>query len=257
MTTFIKKTFIITLAVLLAFGANLLLAAGTWSAAPPSPPNNNVDAPLNVGSVTQEKSGLLKAGGLWSTAGGYIATVLGVAMIDSDFHGLVGLFNGKIGATAYCDILGAKCVTPGDLYNLASSTGSGSETPAGAVMAFDLAACPLGWSAYSAANGRNIIGTGSSGAPGAVNHVRGNATTGVGGEEKHIQTINEMAAHTHDASTNAVSAPGTYSGGSHSPNNTNFLNYPPAAYVNISSSGGSSPSNVMDPYIALLYCKKN
>lgn len=128
MINFTKKTLVVTLAILLAFGANMLLAAGTWTAAPASPPDNNVDAPLNVGATTQEKAGLLKAGGLWSTAGGYIATVLGVAMSDANFHGLVGLFNGKIGATAYCDILGAKCVTPNDLYNLASSTSNSASS---------------------------------------------------------------------------------------------------------------------------------
>ena len=46
-------------------GASTLVAfAGTWTAAPATPPNNNVDAPINVGSAFQYKTGKLGLGSL-------------------------------------------------------------------------------------------------------------------------------------------------------------------------------------------------
>lgn len=41
--------------------------------------------------------------------------------------------------------------------------GGGGSTPAGAIMAFDLEACPLGWSIYTAAQGRFLRGIDPSG----------------------------------------------------------------------------------------------
>lgn len=46
-------------------------------------------------------------------------------------------------------------------YNLGSSSGGsggGGSTPTGAIMAFDLATCPTGWSVYTAAQGRFLRG---------------------------------------------------------------------------------------------------
>jgi hypothetical protein len=44
----------------LALGAFAFSAvAGSWTAAPPNPPNNNADAPINVGGLSQAKTGLL------------------------------------------------------------------------------------------------------------------------------------------------------------------------------------------------------
>ena len=49
------------LVVGLALGTSALVALAdtTWTAAPANPPNNNVAAPINVGALTQTKTGLL------------------------------------------------------------------------------------------------------------------------------------------------------------------------------------------------------
>ena len=49
---------ILALATILAFGMTYVYA---WTAAPSSPPNGNVSAPLNVGATAQTKSGSLTA----------------------------------------------------------------------------------------------------------------------------------------------------------------------------------------------------
>lgn len=57
-----KKHFIVlSLVAGFIIGASALsaLATGTWNPPPSSPPSNNVDAPINVGSLLQEKAGPL------------------------------------------------------------------------------------------------------------------------------------------------------------------------------------------------------
>ncbi|MBU1179957.1 hypothetical protein KJ885_03365 [Patescibacteria group bacterium] len=116
--------------------------------------------------------------------------------------------------------------------------GNGS-VPAGAVMAFDLASCPTGWSEYTSARDRTIIGSGSS-------YSRG----GMGGEANHTLTIAEMPSHRHSM---------TYYN-----NSGDWI----ASHIFIESGnrqttlytdyqGNSQPHNNMQPYIALLYCVKN
>lgn len=258
MKTFLTKSATLFGILAVAFGAQMLLAAGTWSSPPPNPPLNNVDAPVNVGGSTQYKQGLLKADGLWSEAGGYFKTMVGVATnVVPSSVGLVGLFQGKVGAVAYCDTAGAKCTTPGDIYDSVNSTStSGGDAtglvPRGAVMAFNLDACPTGWVRFAPANGRGIIGIGNSGEPGAIAHTLGQ----VGGEEKHVQTVAELANHTHSFNDNTL-------GGSNSKDadagrtDTNWDGYNKTVANNTSNIGGNAAFNVMDPYIALLYCRKN
>jgi hypothetical protein len=48
------------------------------------------------------------------------------------------------------------------------AAGADAVAPAGAVMFFDQAACPAGWTAYDAARGRYLVGTPSGGAASAV-----------------------------------------------------------------------------------------
>jgi len=95
-------------------------------------PKGNVDAPINVSASSQSKLGALGVGGL---------SVLGVGQVSTSSYSLplsltFGV-NGKIGATQYCDESGNNCSS--------SVGGSGSSVPAGAVMAFNLSACPSGW----------------------------------------------------------------------------------------------------------------
>ena len=125
--------------------------------------------------------------------------------------------------------------------------------PKGAVMAFDLATCPTGWTAYTAASGRNIIGAGTAtGITGATAHVKGQT----GGEEKHLQTASELAAHQHSFSYTSISGSNSKDADA-GKTDTNYQGNA-VAYSGVTSEAGSSvAANVMDPYIVLTYCVKS
>lgn len=227
---------ILIIMALVVVGVGVVQAA--WSPPTAPPPADNTPAPINVSTVTQEKGGIFGSKGFYSLGTGWFSTTTRAAPWPP--ANLTLGINGAVGATQYCDDNGANCKTMTELGG----------SPTGAVMAFDLASCPSGWTAYTAANGRNIIGTGTSGTVGAVTHVRGNATTGVGGEEKHVQTIAEMAYHNHyagnlDNNLGYKIGNGYIFSGASSPT------------WGTSYTGGSNAMPVMDPYIALLYCKKS
>jgi hypothetical protein len=113
--------------------------------------------------------------------------------------------------------------------------------PAGAVVAFDLANCPGGWTTFAAVAGRNIIGVGSG--PGLTVRFLGDT----GGEETHTLSVAEMPSHAHNIVFNKHFAAGG-GNGDFGPGTGNNYGTDPA--------GGGAAHNVMDPYLALLYCKK-
>ncbi len=81
-----------------------------------------------------------------------------------------------------------------------SPTASLGGVPSGAVMFFNLGACPSGWTEYTAARGRVVVGTPLSGT---------NATTsGVALTNLGARTITDVPAHLH-----AVNPPSTGSSG--------------------------------------------
>lgn len=110
--------------------------------------------------------------------------------------------------------------------------------PSGAVMAFNLAGCPSGWSEYTSARDRTIIGSGSSYSRGAT-----------GGAATHTLTIAEMPAHTH-------ALPYGTAGGSTAAYHYTAQDRTRDGKTTLSA-GGSQAHNNMQPYIALLYCVKN
>jgi len=112
----------------------------------------------------------------------------------------------------------------------------GGGIPSGAVMAFNLAACPAGWSPYSSAVDRMVIGSGSSYSLGAS-----------GGEATHVLTIGEMPAHSHSL-PNAL-----YLGGRGLGRSGNSY----GAASGTGSAGSGAAHNNMPPYVALLYCQKD
>jgi hypothetical protein len=120
--------------------------------------------------------------------------------------------------------------------------------PSGAVMAFNLSACPTGWSALAAAGGRTIIGVNPAGGNGLSTRNLGDTV----GEETHTQTISEMPSHTHTlASGDVVSGMG---------GELPYISANAASATFAATSGeagGGSPFNQMQPSLALLYCQKN
>ena len=131
----------------------------------------------------------------------------------------------------------------GELEGVCKSDGSGCPgfIPSGSVMAFDLASCPSGWTEYTTARDRVIIGSGSSYSRGAT-----------GGEATHTLTVTEMPSHYHTTTINPGSgyerqgATPVLGGQAFSGNS-----------FNTDSKGSNQAHNNMQPYIALLFCKKN
>lgn len=113
-------------------------------------------------------------------------------------------------------------------------------------MAFDLPACPAGWSDYAAAGGRAIIGVNPSGGNGLSQRNLGDVL----GEETHTQSVAEMAAHSH------TWGGGNVAGGTPAP----FISQNASGVtivVGTSSQGAGQPFNVMQPSIALRYCVRD
>lgn len=126
-------------------------AYAVWEDAPGPFPDGNKDAPINVGTVAQTKTGPFTSTGFTSLTDAYFATDISVGTVtDPTGLGLVGLFNGKVGATQYCDTAGANCIVP--------ATVSSAGVPAGAIMAFDLATCPTGWTEKTELRGKYTVG---------------------------------------------------------------------------------------------------
>jgi hypothetical protein len=137
--------------------------------------------------------------------------------------------------------------------------------PTGAVMAFNLASCPAGWSAMDGtggrpdARGRTIVGSGTG--TGLTNR----ALASVGGAETHTLTVPQMPAHTHTATMRVLGDPGSTG----SPT-SNYLAAPipqmfesnwdttlAADSIEVGVQGTGAAHPIMQPYVALLYCQKN
>jgi len=134
--------------------------------------------------------------------------------------------------------------------------------PPGAVMAFDLAACPPGWTALAQAAGRSIVGVNAGG-----NGLSARALGATVGEEQHTMTVAEMPSHSHALVLNDYT-PGScglwtinWNPGTLAACSTNSS--PPLLGgglqngMTVQLSGNGAPFNVMPPSLALLYCKKS
>jgi len=148
-------------------------------------------------------------------------------------------------------LLGAILILAGAIYGFAYGGSNPAvmghsfeeiDFPTGTIMTFNLGSCPNGWTKYTSANGRTIIGTSGSYGLGST----GGATT-------HTLTDAQMPSHTHGI-------PLGQGGGWNYPGGTIAQRsyYNGAEYTDVSGSAGSGqPHNNMQPYIALLYCQKN
>lgn len=122
--------------------------------------------------------------------------------------------------------------------------------PGHAVVAFNLAECPLGWREYETAAGRFIVGTGSH----SDFDRYGLALPELqledeGGSRTHKLSVAEMPAHTHTY---------TFSSGHNSPEHVDYSE-DEFGYKNrapeTSSTGNGQPHNNMPPYVALRFCE--
>lgn len=137
------------------------------------------------------------------------------------------------------------------LVSGAASCTSADSTPAGAVMGFNLASCPSGWTDFAAGQGRFLVGVGASTGGGAFTY-----TLGVtGGENWHTLTEAEMPRHSHDLNTLDLGA-NPYSGGnSKGPYGKSWG--PGMAAPNSGSAGGDQPHENRPPFVAVLWCVKS
>lgn len=246
-STLISAIKISVLVLTILAGAHYLQAFGPTCA----PPNCNVDAPINASSTAQEKvgaltvkqsfwiSGFAQDGSTPLTSSLIIQNGRMLLGTTTSVTSLKGIVDGNLGARQFCDTLGTTCVT--------ASTMASSSIPAGAVMAFDSATCPVGWTAFSAAAGRNIIGAGSG--TGLTTRTYAAGPYATGGNETHQLTIAELPRHRFTISTNrdASSGDGAISTVDPAANASRYTNY----------IGSDQPHNIMDPYIVLTYCKKS
>jgi hypothetical protein len=121
--------------------------------------------------------------------------------------------------------------------------------PSGAVMAFDLDACPSGWALLTTASGRTVVGVN----PDMTVRTRGQTF----GFETHTLTVAEMPSHTHTAAVFGATSttfgngqPGLdISGGARV--QTNYGTSSPSSVA-----GQDQPHDIMQPSIAFLYCRK-
>lgn len=216
----------------------VLLAAGVssaWTVPVGSPPTNNISAPINVSSSTQNKLGALGLNILSIFQQGQVSTS-SYSVPSSLLFGV----NGAMGAAQYCDQNGQNCST-----SLGGPTGN---LPKGAVVAFNLASCPEGWETYLPAAGRTIIGVGQG--SGLTNRTLGQTL----GEENHTLTIAEMPSHSHTISGYRSGSNGV--GGLTdiwSSNDGTATAGAPATAV----TGGNQSHNNMQPSVVLLYCQKS
>lgn len=131
--------------------------------------------------------------------------------------------------------------------------------PAGAVMPFDLAACPPGWTALEAAAGRAIVGVSD-----------GLKLGDQVGNDSVTLTESQMPAHTHGINDpeHAHPAPGaSYLGGGAGTDanimqggksfGTNPTTGRAKTGITVNAAGGGKPFDNRQASLALLYCKKN
>jgi hypothetical protein len=128
--------------------------------------------------------------------------------------------------------------------------------PAGAVMAFDLTACPAGWTALADAQGRVIVGT----AAGLARNAKVGAdqvTLTAAQMPAHTHTVNDpghahSVANTIDYGIAPTFGPGNQGVGAVARNTSSN-----ATGISLQNAGSSQAFDNRQASLALLYCKKN
>ncbi len=139
------------------------------------------------------------------------------------------------GSSSIC--IGASCIS------------SWQGIPSGAVMFFNLSACPSGWTELTSARGRYIVGLPAGGTLAAT------VGTALSNQEnrpvgQHSHTINDPG-HSHD-STEAIGSGTDVGGGTKSP-----FGYYNDGYTGITINNAGTVAGTNAPYIQLLACQKN
>ncbi len=136
-----------------------------------------------------------------------------------------------------------------------------------AVVAFDRSekegACPQGWSLFTPAGGRVVVGAGvhrnedmNGALLSAHTSFAENEKASIGGEEVHNLSVDEMPRHNHSFASNPVTRGGwggqatrTFAVGGSEPVSDLVVG------GTVGLNGGDQPHNNMPPFVALYYCK--
>jgi len=142
-----------------------------------------------------------------------------------------------------------------------------SGVPKGAVLAFDVVhGCPSGWTRFTSANGRVIIGVGAGNADAKGQLLSERRLSETGGEETVVLTTDEMPRHNHGGETGTPKPALNYFHRADGHFDSQLVSNPRTgeAFDNhtdhtheIAAEGGDTPHNNMPPYIALYLCKKD
>ncbi|MBI1971505.1 MAG: hypothetical protein HYS52_01485 [Candidatus Wildermuthbacteria bacterium] len=130
--------------------------------------------------------------------------------------------------------------------------------PAGAVMSFNLATCPSGWTAFTAGQGRYIVGLPSGGTlAGTSGNALGNLENRPSGAHQHrIQAVFQWDGYAGGPTSNIsedgrlLSAGEPYTGVNNTRTNTGYYNSGLGVYPDLVSGSNA-------PYIQLLLCQKS
>lgn len=132
-----------------------------------------------------------------------------------------------------------------------------SQTPSDMVLFFDLSSCPTGWSEFTSARGRYIVGLPSGGT------LNGTAGTALSDQEnrpvgQHTHTVNS-SQHRHTVyAVNSIGLAGTdYGQGASSTQAVHYNETAGNAYTGITLANSGTVAGTNAPYIQLLVCQKD
>lgn len=149
---------------------------------------------------------------------------------------------------------GAGKVLTSDANGVASWTTAAGGVPTGAVMAFNLASCPSGWTEYTSARGRYVVGLPSGG---TLNGTAGTALSNLEDRPvgQHSHTITDPG-HQHGVNGGAGWANDSYFTMTNS--GTQYgVKYTGVGYTYITVNNAGTTAGTNAPYIQLLICQKS
>jgi hypothetical protein len=219
-----------------------------------------------VGVITAVVLGALTLLWNWSSSGGIVRALGGITQADAEAIVKRLALAGPPGPAGQAGPPGA--------------TGPSGIAPPGAVVAF-ATECPTGWTPFVEGTGRFIVGAGDqfhrvyrtwkrNRPTGGFDEVQLSAYTplSAGGEEQHVLSVDEMPAHDHGIQIIQHSEylrenkgyVGTETVGrddSIVPNRTAPRTDPKGPVRYTEAVGSGRAYNLMPPFIALVYCRKN
>ena len=134
--------------------------------------------------------------------------------------------------------------------------GADAVAPAGAVMFFDLASCPNGWSEYTKARGRYLVGNQPTGTLGAlVGNPLGNTENRPTGQHTHA-VIDPGHVHGVDYDTEMLANQGDTLGGTTKVGVNSKTQFTSRSFTGITIAPAGTVAGTNAPYVQLTACRK-